>query len=218
MNFIPETPFSWVPPLVAGLTALGVAVIAAVSLKLSDERKKNQEDRRRWDEELMSTVVKMLVLTDDVASTEKQFRRKKKAILAGDLPRELNQNLIHIRLLSNEHLADQAQEVVRHFLGERLAMHKFLSQEVQAGKNLDEITEVPGYSFESTTSENYDNARRYFLNLFHQLLVSVKVQKFTAQSSVDWKKMVMAADDYEKSVRKQQVEANPATAVRERIN
>jgi gluconate kinase len=225
MNFIPSSGTGALAPVLGFIGGLIVAGIAGVGLWLSDLRKIEQEDRRRWDEELVSTVIDMLVLTDDVASTEKALRKKKKAILAGDLPQELNRHLVYIRLLSNQTLADQAQHVVTHYFSERILMHKFLSKEVSEGKKLDEITEVPGYSFGSTTSEAYHDARRYFLNLFHQLLVSVSVQKFTAESSVDWKKMVNLVNEVEKEMKKKeeepkhrrQDEAIPATPVREWI-
>jgi hypothetical protein len=207
MNFVEQPAFGWVPPVVAGLTALGVAGLAALSLKWSDERKKAQEDRRRWDENLVKAVIEMLVITDDVAATKKAISKKKKVILAGDLPAELNQLLIQIRLLTNEHLADQAQHVVTHFLAERIQMNKLLTEAVAEGKSLDDITELPGYSFGSTTGESYHEARRYFLNLFHQILVSVEVQKFTAESSVNWKAMLKLVDDAEKEMRRQAEEA-----------
>jgi hypothetical protein len=226
MNFVQQPAFGWLTPVLTLVGAVGVGILTALSVKWSDERKKAQEDRRRWDEELVPTVIDMLVLTDDIASTEKQLSKKKKAILAGNLPAELNRHLIHIRLLTNGHLADQAQEVVQQFFTERIAMHNFLVEEVKGGKSLDDITEIPGYSLSSTNSTAYHEARRYFLNLFHQLLVSVQVQKFTAESSVDWKAMVKLVEDYEKEQKRKDAEAKhrapdepiPATAVRERIN
>ncbi|WP_284987628.1 hypothetical protein [Arthrobacter sp. fls2-241-R2A-172] len=226
INNIQPTPFGWFPPTIAGVTALGVAWLAAWSLKKSDERKKAQEDRRRWDEELVKAVVAMLVITDDVAATEKEVRKKKKTIFAGDLPGELNRLLIQIRLLTNEHLADQAQHVVTHFLTERIAMNKLLTTAVAEGNKLDDIAELPGYDFGSTISESYHESRRYFLNLFHQLLVSTEVQKFTAQSSVNWKAMVKLVDEAENEMKRQEEEPKhrkpdepiPATAVRGRIN
>lgn len=188
-------------------------------------RKKDQEDRRRWDEELVKVVVDMLVITDDVAASKKELSKKKKAILAGDLPSELNRHLIKIRLLSNEVLADKAQDVAQHFLSCRIAMHNYLTEQVAAGKTLDEITDVPGYSLESTVSDDYDGAKRYFLNLFHQLLVSAQVRKFTAENSVNWKNLVKMVDDFEKELKKKEEEPKhrapnepePASAVRDRI-
>jgi hypothetical protein len=225
LNIIPPASTSWLTPFLAFLGAIIVAVIAAISLGLSDKRKKNQEDRRRWDEELVKVVVDMLVITDDVASTKKELSKKKKAILAGDLPSELNRHLIQIRLLSNEQLADRAQDVATHFLSERIAIHNFLVKEVEAGKSLAEITEVPGYSLDSTDSDAYDGSRRYFLNLFHQLLVSAQVRKFTAENSVNWKKLVKQVDEFEKEVKRKEAEPKhraphepePATAVRDKI-
>lgn len=225
MNFVPPASNGFSTAVVAGLTAIVVALVAAGSLWLSDVRKKNQEDRRRWDEELVKVVIEMLVITDDVASSKKELSRKKKAILAGNLPSELNRHLIHIRLLSNEVLADKAQDVATHFLSSRIAMHNYLVKEVEAGKTLDDITEVPGYSFGSTISEDYDSSRRYFLNLFHQLLVSAQVRKFTAKNSVNWKNLVKQVDDFEKELKKKEEEPKhrqpnepePVTAVRERI-
>ncbi|MGO4145639.1 hypothetical protein AB4Y77_11185 [Paenarthrobacter sp. YAF11_1] len=206
-NFVPPASTSWLTPVLTFAGAIIVALIAAVSLWLSDKRKKEQEDRRRWDEELVKVVVDMLVITDDVASTEKEVRKKKKAILAGDLPSKLNRHLIQIRLLSNEQLADKAQVVATHFLSGRIAMHEFLAEEVKKGKSIDVITEVPGHSFESTISDDYSDSRRYFLNLFHQLLVSAQVRKFTAENSVNWKTLVQMVDDFEKDVKRKQEEA-----------
>lgn len=101
-------------------------------------------------------------------------------------------------------------------------MHNYLVKEVAEGKALDEITEVPGYSFGSTVSDDYDDSRRYFLNLFHQLLVSAQVRKFTAENSVNWKNLVKMVDDFEKEIKKKEEEPKhrkpnspePATAVR----
>lgn len=226
LNFVPPASTSWLTPVLAFLGAIIVALIAAVSLGLSDKRKKDQEDRRRWDEELVKVVVDMLVITDDVASTKKELSKKKKAILAGDLPSELNRHLIQIRLLANEQLADKAQDVALHFLSGRIAMHDFLTKEVEAGKTLDDITDIPGYSLESTAGDDYGDSRRYFLNLFHQLLVSAQVRKFTAENSVNWKTLVKQVDDFEKELKRQDEEPKhrapdepePATAVRGRID
>jgi hypothetical protein len=225
MNFVPPASNGFSTAVVAGLTAIAVALIAAGSLWLSDVRKKNQEDRRRWDEQLVDVVIKMLVITDDVATTQKQLSKKKKAILAGDLPSELNQHLIHIRLLSNEQLADKAQDVATHFLTERMAMNEYLTKEVESGRKLADISEVPGYSLGSTAGDAYNDSRRYFLNLFHQLLVSAQVRKFTAQNSVNWKNLMKQVEDFEKEVKKKEAEPKhlapkepePATAVRDKI-
>lgn len=226
LNFVPPASTSWLTPVLAFTGAIIVAGIAALSLWRSDVGKREQEDRRRWDEELVKVVVDMLVITDDVAATKKEISKKKKAILAGDLPSELNRHLIQIRLLSNEQLADKAQDVATHYLSGRIAMHEYLMREVEAGKNLVEITEVPGHSFESTDGDDYNDSRRYFLNLFHQLLVSAQVRKFTAENSVNWKNLVKMVDDYEKEIKKKEEEPKhrapdepePATAVRDRID
>lgn len=225
LNLIPPASNSWLTPVLAFVGAIIVAVIAAISLGLSDKRKRNQEDRRRWDEELVKVVVDMLVVTDDVAATKKELTKKKKAILAGDLPSELNRHLIKIRLLSNDQLADKAQDVATQFLSERIAMHDFLVKEVEAGKSLADVKEIPGYSLGSTDSDAYDESRRYFVNLFHQLLVSAQVRKFTAENSVNWKKLVKQVDAFEKELKKKEEEPKhrapdeqePATAVRGKI-
>lgn len=213
---------AWFAPLLAFVGALGVAGMAAWSLKGSDERKKAQEDRRRWDIELVDTVVETLVLTDDVADTGKALRKKKKAILAGSMPIELNRHLVKIRLLTNERLAELAQEVVIKFMMERMEIQKHLKAETDKGVPLDDIVEVPGFSFNSSSSENYSDARRQFMNAFHKLVVSVSVQKFTDIQSTNWKHLVKVAQEEEERLKREAEAAKhrqpnapePATAVR----
>jgi hypothetical protein len=104
-------------------------------------------------------------------------------------------------------------------------MHEYLKKHVDEGKSLDEVTEVPGHSFDSTIGENYHDARRYFMNNIHQLVVSPQVQKFAAQNIVNWKKLLKEVKVFEKEQKKQEAEPKhlapkepePAPAVREKI-
>jgi hypothetical protein len=225
INHVPPAEAGWLIPVIAAVAAIIVALIAAWSLKESDERKKAQEDRRRWDVDLVDTVVEMLVLTDDVTDTKDAIRKKKESILSGELPTELNRHLIRIGLLTNERLTDLAQEVVIKFMTERLAMKPHLEAGLKEGKALDDINDIPGLSLTSTSGEDYTDARRLFLNAFQLLVVSVSVQKFTDIKSTNWKQLVKLVEEEEKRIKKEEEAAKhrmpddpePASTVRARI-
>lgn len=190
-------------PVVTAVVAIIVALIAAWSLKESDERKRAQEDRRRWDTDLVETVIALLNITDDVVSTEDEVRKKKEAALAGDLPVEINRHLIKIGLLTNDGLVELAQETAIQFMKERISMEKYLKAEVENGRTVDEIKVIPGHSLNSTAGEAYTNARFQFIRAFQKLVVSVSVQKFTDVESMNWKKLVKAVKEDEKRASRQ---------------